>query len=96
MPQGEVVPAGYAVAVSAPGIYVCFRWPPSPFGGGSGFGPSAPPFYFLPSAPENEEISFLIPVSYALTPTLSQRERKFTKYFAVVLPEAIAVDSSAR
>ena len=58
--------------------------------------PSAPPFYFLPSAPENEEISFLIPVSYALTPTLIPTERKFTKYFAVVLPEAIAVDSSAR
>jgi len=55
---------------------------PLPLGEGRGEGVAARPFYFLPSAPENEESCFLIPVSYALTPALFQREREFTKYFA--------------
>ena len=55
---------------------------PLPLGEGRGEGVAARPFYFRPSAPENEESSFLILVSYALTPALSQRERESTKYFA--------------
>src|SRR5437764_9692802 len=55
---------------------------PLPLGEGRGEGVSARPFYFLPSAPENEESCFLIPVSYALTPTLFQGGGDLIKSFS--------------